>query len=161
MRRGARLPPMDSIPPFARRYCIFCGSSSGAHPKYRQLAERTGRTLARDGIGVVYGGANRGLMGVVADAALAEGRPILIEVSAPWCSVCRAQKAVLAELFADPRYARIVALDIDFDSQVEAVRAFGAQRQSTLILFAGGREIARSVGDASRAGIMAMLEAAL
>jgi thioredoxin 1 len=95
------------------------------------------------------------------DAALAEGRPILIEVSAPWCSVCRAQKAVLAELFADPRYARIVALDIDFDSQVEAVRAFGAQRQSTLILFAGGREIARSVGDASRAGIMAMLEAAL
>lgn len=56
-----------------RRYCVFCGSSDGGDPKYAALAEETGRTLARAGIGVVYGGANRGLMGRVADAALAEG----------------------------------------------------------------------------------------
>ncbi len=62
------------------------------------------------------------------DAALAAGKPILVEISAPWCSVCRAQKAILADLFADTRYADIVSLDIDFDSQKEAVRAFGAQR---------------------------------
>ncbi len=42
-----------------------------------ELAEETGRTLAQRGIGVVYGGANRGLMGAVADAALAEGGEVL------------------------------------------------------------------------------------
>lgn len=56
-----------------RRICVFCGSSDGAHGRFRELAVETGRTLAQRGIGVVYGGANRGLMGAVADAALAEG----------------------------------------------------------------------------------------
>lgn len=55
------------------RYCVFCGSADGSGPRYRALAERTGRTLAERGIGVVYGGAKRGLMGAVADAALGAG----------------------------------------------------------------------------------------
>lgn len=55
------------------RYCVFCGSSDGSGPRYRALAERTGRALAGRGIGLVYGGAKRGLMGAVADAALDAG----------------------------------------------------------------------------------------
>lgn len=95
------------------------------------------------------------------EAAVAAGKPILVEISAPWCSVCRIQKKHLADLFSDPKYAGIMALDVDFDSQKDVVRAFRAQRQSTLILFADGMELARSVGDTSRASIAAMLDLAL
>jgi uncharacterized protein (TIGR00730 family) len=50
---------------------VFCGSSSGSRPSYREAAASLGRVLAERGIGLVYGGADVGLMGVLADAALA------------------------------------------------------------------------------------------
>ncbi len=55
------------------RWCVFCGSSAGLDPLYRQIATATGTMLASAGIEVVYGGGNVGLMGTVADAALAAG----------------------------------------------------------------------------------------
>jgi len=55
------------------RICIYSGSSMGARPEYRQAAEALGALLAEEGIGLVYGGGNIGLMGVAADAALAKG----------------------------------------------------------------------------------------
>lgn len=61
---------MDSI-------CVFCGSSMGARSDYRDAAEATGRAIARSGRRLVYGGAKVGLMGVVADAALAEGGEVV------------------------------------------------------------------------------------
>ena len=53
--------------------CVFCGSSPGASPSFAVAARRLGAGLAGRGIGLVYGGASVGLMGVVADAALAAG----------------------------------------------------------------------------------------
>lgn len=53
--------------------CVFAGSSPGARPTYADAARELGRLLASRDIGVVYGGANVGLMGVVADAALEVG----------------------------------------------------------------------------------------
>ncbi|HEV7646675.1 MAG TPA: TIGR00730 family Rossman fold protein [Actinophytocola sp.] len=53
--------------------CVFCGSSTGTDPAYRQAAEHVGRTLAERGIGLIYGGAAVGTMGAIADAALAAG----------------------------------------------------------------------------------------
>ena len=61
--------PSDGTPA-PRRICVFCASSTGSSPEYAELASRVGRTLVERGYGVVYGGANRGLMGEVADAAL-------------------------------------------------------------------------------------------
>jgi uncharacterized protein (TIGR00730 family) len=55
------------------RVCVFCGSSRGATPAYAAAATDLGTTLAAKGIGLVYGGGDVGLMGVVADAALAAG----------------------------------------------------------------------------------------
>jgi uncharacterized protein (TIGR00730 family) len=54
-----------------RRICVFCGSNSGVRPVYKEVAENLGRLLAERGIGLVYGGADVGLMGAVANAALA------------------------------------------------------------------------------------------
>lgn len=53
--------------------CVFCGSSFGKNPAWASLASATGAVLARHGAEVVYGGGRVGLMGLVADAALAEG----------------------------------------------------------------------------------------
>jgi hypothetical protein len=53
-----------------KRVCVFCGSSNGARPSYRDAAAGLGRLLAARGTGVVYGGGNIGLMGALADAAL-------------------------------------------------------------------------------------------
>jgi len=55
------------------RVCVFCGSSPGNGPAYRAAAQRVGEVLAERGIGLVYGGASAGTMGVLADAALAAG----------------------------------------------------------------------------------------
>jgi uncharacterized protein (TIGR00730 family) len=55
------------------RICIFCGSSTGNQPVYREAAEAMGSLLAKRGIGLVYGGGHVGLMGVIADAVLAGG----------------------------------------------------------------------------------------
>jgi uncharacterized protein (TIGR00730 family) len=60
-----------------RRVCVFAGSSSGARPEYSDAAEQIGRLLAGRGIGVVYGGARVGLMGTLADAALAAGGEVV------------------------------------------------------------------------------------
>jgi uncharacterized protein (TIGR00730 family) len=53
--------------------CVFAGSSVGARPEYGTLAGELGSTLAARQIGLVYGGARVGLMGIVADAVLAAG----------------------------------------------------------------------------------------
>jgi uncharacterized protein (TIGR00730 family) len=59
------------------RVCVFCGSSPGANPAYRDAARRVGRELARRGLALVYGGGNVGLMGVLADAALDAGGHVI------------------------------------------------------------------------------------
>jgi uncharacterized protein (TIGR00730 family) len=56
-----------------RRVCIFCGSSVGRGPRYREAAESLARVFLQRGIGLVFGGGSVGLMGVVADAMLAGG----------------------------------------------------------------------------------------
>ncbi len=56
-----------------RSVCVFCGSRAGARPEYLEGARVLGAELARRGLTLVYGGANVGLMGAVADAALAGG----------------------------------------------------------------------------------------
>jgi uncharacterized protein (TIGR00730 family) len=56
-----------------RSLCVFCGSSEGRDPGYVALARATGALLAQRGITLVYGGGRVGLMGALADAALAQG----------------------------------------------------------------------------------------
>lgn len=60
-----------------KRLAVYCGSASPADPRYMELASLVGRTLAERGIGVVYGGGKLGLMGAVADAALAAGGEVI------------------------------------------------------------------------------------
>lgn len=95
------------------------------------------------------------------DAAKAAGRPILIDVNAPWCPICRAQKPILARLIAEERFRDLVVLEVDFDSQKEIVRAFAVHKQSTLIVFRGPRELGRSTGDTNQGSIAALMARSL
>jgi uncharacterized protein (TIGR00730 family) len=56
-----------------KNICVYCGSAPGAEPEYTRAARQVGAILARRGLGLVYGGGRVGLMGIVADAALAAG----------------------------------------------------------------------------------------
>jgi thioredoxin 1 len=91
------------------------------------------------------------------EAAQAAGKPILIEVTAPWCSVCKAQAPTLSRLRSDPRFAKLVSFDIDFDSQKDLLKKFNVQKQSTLIVFKGKQEAGRSTGDTNAGSIEALL----
>ena len=60
-----------------RRLCIFCGAATGRDTRYRDLAESVAQTVVKAGYGIVYGGGRIGLMGAVADAALANGGDVI------------------------------------------------------------------------------------
>lgn len=64
------LRPLSSI-------CVFCGSRPGNDPVYLEAARTVGQLLARQGRRLVYGGGHVGMMGVLADAALAEGGTVV------------------------------------------------------------------------------------
>ena len=60
-----------------RKVCVFCGSNAGTQAVYIQAAREMGRLLPERQIGLVYGGANRGLMGALADACLDSGGSVI------------------------------------------------------------------------------------
>lgn len=64
------------MPPL-RRVCLYAGSSAGADPAYAEVAAHFARMLAGRGIGIAYGGARVGLMGVLADAAMEAGGEVI------------------------------------------------------------------------------------
>jgi thioredoxin 1 len=95
------------------------------------------------------------------DAAQKAGKSILVEIHATWCPTCKAQAPILSELEKDQKFKNLLVIHVDFDSQKDAVKRFGARMQSTLISFRHGQETARSVGDTNRDSIAALLGKAI
>jgi thioredoxin 1 len=95
------------------------------------------------------------------DAAQKAGKPILVEITARWCTTCAAQRPILATLFAQPKFKDLVTFNIDFDSQKALVHTFGATMQSTLIVYKGVKEEARSTGETKPEAIASLLDSAV
>lgn len=95
------------------------------------------------------------------DALNQAGQPALVFVHADWCPTCRAQDKILERLLPTNEFKGITTLKIDFDAQKSVVRAFGVQYQSTLIVFKGGKEVARVTGETDREKIAQLLRKAL
>jgi len=95
------------------------------------------------------------------EAAQAAGKSILVDVSAPWCPVCRAQKPIVEKLSLLPEYKDLTIFDVDFDTQKDVLRNLQVQRQSTLIVFKGAKEIDRSVGSTDPSAISDLLKKAI
>lgn len=77
--------------------------------------------------------------------AQAAGRTIVVDVSATWCPTCKAQKPIVQAIErANPQ---LVVFDVDFDNAKAVLKQFSVRSQSTLIVFKGKNEVARSTGD--------------
>ena len=92
------------------------------------------------------------------DAAQAAGKPILIEVTAPWCPTCKAQAPILSKLKNEARFKNLASFNIDFDSQKDLLKKFNVRMQSTLIVFKGKEEAGRSTGDTNAGSIEQLLD---
>jgi uncharacterized protein (TIGR00730 family) len=68
---------MDVVTKRVKRVAVYCGSANGTDPAFLAEAVAVGRAIAAAGLGLVYGGASVGLMGAVADAALAGGAEVI------------------------------------------------------------------------------------
>ena len=90
-------------------------------------------------------------------AAQKDGKRILVDVWAAWCPTCKAQGPLLKSELAKPENKDVVMLRVNFDTQLDALKAFKVQSQSTLIMFKGEKETARSVGDTTADGISKLM----
>lgn len=94
-------------------------------------------------------------------SAQATGVPILVEIHAGWCPVCKAQTPIIDALVAQPKFKNLKIFRVDFDSQKSDVQKFGANMQSTLIVYKGNSEMGRSVGDTKQDSIASLLDKGL
>jgi thiol-disulfide isomerase/thioredoxin len=89
------------------------------------------------------------------EAAQAAGKPILIDVYASWCPVCRKQQPVIESLQKEK--PGLVVFRVDYDTAKDVLRRFNAQRQGTLIMFKGKEEVGRLIYDADPERIRALV----
>lgn len=95
------------------------------------------------------------------DSLAQAGQPVVVDVSAPWCPTCKAQKPIIDGLAKQPAYKDVTILTVDFDSEKSVLKQYKVNMQSTLIGFKGGKETARSVGDSTPAGIEGLFKKAV
>ncbi len=86
------------------------------------------------------------------------GKPIMLEISAPWCPTCKQQKPIIESLMKQPAYKDVTLLTIDFDSAKPTLKTFKVNMQSTLVAFKGKKEVGRSVGDTTPAGLEGLVK---
>ena len=94
-------------------------------------------------------------------ALQAANKPVLIDVYADWCPTCKQQAPIIAELMASPEFKDYTVLKVNFDTQKDVRRTLRVAEQSTLIVYRGKREVARSSGDTAKDSIAASLRKAL
>lgn len=92
-------------------------------------------------------------------SAQAANRPILLEVTAPWCPTCKQQRPIVQNI--EKEHPDLIVYEIDFDSAKDVLKRFRVQYQSTLIVFRGQKELARSTGETDPASIGSMVAKAL
>ena len=97
---------------------------------------------------------------VVAQKAIASGKPVIVHVRASWCLQCHAQAAILDSLKNDPAYDGVSFLLVDYDKQKDVVAKLNCPR-ATLIAYKGGKEVKRMSWDTSRDAVIGVLTAAM
>ena len=94
-------------------------------------------------------------------AARAAGKPVAVVFHADWCPTCRAQAPVLRQLMQSPEFKDVTLFVADFDAEKTLKRSLGVTRQSTIVVYKGGKEAARSTGDTDPAALAALLRHAV
>src|ERR1700721_72582 len=108
-----------------RRVCVFCGSKTGADAAYRAEATTLGTLLGEAGLGLVYGGAQIGLMGAVADAALAHGAEVIGVIPRSLADVEVAHQGLTKLTVVDTMHQRKALMAQEADAFVALPGGFG------------------------------------
>jgi thioredoxin 1 len=95
------------------------------------------------------------------DATRAAGKPVAVVFHADWCPTCRAQAPALKELAQTPELKLVTLYVADFDTETTLKKSLGVTKQSTIVVFKNGQEIARSTGDTQRDSLAALLHHAI
>lgn len=95
------------------------------------------------------------------DALRAANKPVLVDVYADWCPTCKQQEPLISELIGTPEFKDYTVLRVNFDTQKDIRRTLRASYQSTLIVYRGKQEVARSTGDTNKDSIAASLRKGL
>jgi uncharacterized protein (TIGR00730 family) len=106
-----------------RRVCVYCGSSRGNDPRYAEVARGFGELLAERGVGVVFGGGRVGLMGAVADGALAKGGEVI---------------GVIPEKLRDRELAHLGVSELFVVDSMHARKTMMAQLADAFVAMPGG-----------------------
>jgi len=88
-------------------------------------------------------------------SAQAAEKVILVDVTAPWCPTCRQQRPIVQQI--EKERPDLIVYEVDFDTAKDVLKRFRVQYQSTLIVFRGSKEIARSTGETDRATLHALI----
>lgn len=95
------------------------------------------------------------------NTTVAAGDAVVVEFSAPWCPTCRAQKPIVAQLMAQPKFKSVTLFVADYDKEVALKKQLRVGQQSTFVVFKGGKEVTRSTGQTDPAVLAAVFDKAL
>ncbi len=90
-------------------------------------------------------------------AAQSEGKTLVVHVHAVWCPTCKAQMPTLDELKAESGLSKVVFMRVDFDKEKAFLKDHRVATQSTILVFQGQKETARSVAETDRARLRALV----
>lgn len=93
--------------------------------------------------------------------ALSSAEAVVVHVHADWCPVCRKQQPTIQALAADPSMAKVSFVQVDFDKDRDFLKSYKVASQSTILVFRGGKEVARLNGVTDPAQIKQKLQAAV
>ena len=95
------------------------------------------------------------------DAALAAGKPVIVDFAADWCPTCKEQKPLVDALMGEPKRQAITFFVADFDKEAALKKRLKVTMQSTFVVMKGGKEVARSTGQTDKAELAALFDKAL
>jgi len=89
------------------------------------------------------------------------GKPSAIHVYATWCGTCKVQTGIITPLLAEPEFASLTLLKVDFAKEKALLEKLGVSDRSTLIAYRGATEAGRSVADMNKESIAGLLRKTL
>jgi thiol-disulfide isomerase/thioredoxin len=95
------------------------------------------------------------------DQALRAGKPVVVDFAADWCPTCRAQKPLISAILQQPEMASLTVFVANFDTETALKKALKVSTQSTLVVFKGGKEVARSTGQTQADQLQVLMSKAL
>ncbi len=90
-----------------------------------------------------------------------KGKTIVVDIYADWCPTCRAQAPILDELRRERASGDVLFVKVDFDKEKAFLRAHRVPRQSTVLVFNGKTEVARSIAETNRGRLRSVVLGAL